>query len=125
MKLLLDTHVALWWLGGIETISDEARAAIEGSENDVFLSAASVWEAGVKVATGRLRLDAPLVPSAREAGMVELPVTWSHAERAASLPPVHGDPFDRMLVAQALAEGLVLVTRDPAIKQYAVPTLSA
>ena len=125
MRLLLDTHVALWWLGATETITEEARAAVEDPENDVFLSAASVWEAAVKTASGRLRLDAPLVPSAREAGMVELSVTWSHAERAASLPPVHGDLFDRMLVAQALEEGLVLVTRDPAIQQYAVPTLSA
>jgi PIN domain nuclease of toxin-antitoxin system len=89
------------------------------------LSAASVWEAALKRATGRLSTPTPLEQAAREAGVRELSVTWDHAGRAASLPLLHSDPFDRMLVAQALEEGLVLVTRDRAIQQYAVPTLPA
>ena len=99
--------------------------ALEDPGNDVFLSAASVWEAGLKAATGRLRLDAPLVPAARQAGIAELPVTWRDAERATALPAVHRDPFDRLLVAQALNETLVVVTRDPLVRQYVVPTLLA
>jgi len=79
----------------------------------------------VKEAAGRLRPPASLAQGAEEAGIVELPITWRHAARAAALPLFHRDPFDRMLVAQALEEGLVLVTRDPAIQQYAVPTLPA
>ena len=77
------------------------------------------------MAAGRLRPPASLAEGAEEAGILELPITWRHAVRAASLPLLHRDPFDRMLVAQALAEGLVLVTRDPVIQQYAVPTLQA
>jgi PIN domain nuclease of toxin-antitoxin system len=91
----------------------------------VFLSAASIWESALKVVTGRLTLDQSLDVAATAAGLVELPVTWAHAVRAASLPELHKDPFDRMLVAQALEEGLVLVTRDPLVRQYAVATLPA
>ena len=93
--------------------------------NDVFLSAASVWEAAIKTAAGRLTTPAPLEHGAASAGLLELEISWAHARGAASLPPLHRDPFDRMLVAQARADGLVLVTRDPLVRQYAVPTVSA
>jgi PIN domain nuclease of toxin-antitoxin system len=84
-----------------------------------------VWEAEIKAAAGRLSMPAPLDDAAREAGIAELPVRWRDARRAAALPPLHADPFDRMLVAQALEERLVLVTRDPLVTQYPVLTLAA
>jgi PIN domain nuclease of toxin-antitoxin system len=91
----------------------------------VFVSAVSVWEAAVKVAAGRLRMPIGLDQAAVAAGFAELPFGWNHARRAAALPPLHGDPFDRMLVAQALEGGMVLVTRDRAVRQYEVPTILA
>jgi PIN domain nuclease of toxin-antitoxin system len=91
----------------------------------VLVSAASIWESAMKSITGRLTLDKALDAAASAAGFVELPITWRHAVRAASLPPLHKDPFDRMLVAQALEEKLVLVTRDPLVRQYPVATLAA
>jgi PIN domain nuclease of toxin-antitoxin system len=103
----------------------EARGAIEDGGNEVFVSAASVWEAAVKVAAGRLRMPIGLDQAAAAAGFAELPVYWRDARRAAALPPLHGDPFDRMLIAQALEDGMVLVTRDRAVRQYDVPTIAA
>ena len=91
----------------------------------MFLSAASIWESALKSVTGRLTLDKALDAAATAAGFRELPVTWKHAVRAASLPQIHKDPFDRMLVAQALEEDLVLVTRDPLVRQYPVATMAA
>jgi PIN domain nuclease of toxin-antitoxin system len=89
------------------------------------LSAASVWEAAIKVAAGRLSTPASLEGAATAARIRELPISWDHARRAAALPALHRDPFDRMLVGQALEEGLVLMTRDPLVEQYAVSTMSA
>lgn len=125
MRLLLDTHVALWWLNDPAALSDEARELVAEARNDVFLSSISLWEAAVKAEAGRLDVPSPTQEAAGDAGFLELPVRWNHALRAAVLPPLHRDPFDRMLVAQALAEELVLVTRDQAVRQYPVATLEA
>jgi PIN domain nuclease of toxin-antitoxin system len=89
------------------------------------LSSASVWEAAIKTAAGRLSTPAPIEAAAADAGIGELPIHWKHARRAAVLPALHRDPFDRMLVAQALEEGLLLLTRDPLVQQYAVSTMLA
>jgi PIN domain nuclease of toxin-antitoxin system len=90
----------------------------------VFVSAASVWEMAIKQARGKLRYPAAEVDAAlRRASLRELPVTVRHAEAAAMLPPLHRDPFDRMLIAQAQVEGLSLVSRDPAVRQYQVTVL--
>lgn len=106
-------------------MEDEARSVIADDANEVLLSAASVWEVAIKVAAGRLSTPTPIDEVAGNAGLLELPVRWRHARRAAGLPALHGDPFDRMLVAQALDEGLVLLTRDPLVRGYAVSTMSA
>jgi PIN domain nuclease of toxin-antitoxin system len=106
-------------------LEEDARDAIADGANDVFLSAASVWEAAIKVATGRLSTPTPIEEAAADAGIAELPVRWKHARRTAVLPTLHRDPFDRMLVAQALEETLVLMTRDPLVRQYAVSTMPA
>ena len=82
-----------------------------------------MWEAAIKVAAGRLSTPAPIEEAATEAGVRELAITWQHARRASALPALHCDPFDRMLVGQALEEGLVLITRDPLVQAYRVPTM--
>jgi PIN domain nuclease of toxin-antitoxin system len=117
--------VALWWANDPTQLGDEARDTIEDGLNEVFLSAASVWEASIKAAAGRLSAPTPIDEAAADAGIAELPVRWAHARRAADLPDLHRDPFDRMLVAQALEEGLVLLTRDPLVRQYRVATAEA
>lgn len=125
LRILVDTHIALWWANDPAQLDDAARNAIEDGANEILLSAASVWETALKAAAGRLSIPAGLDEAAARSGIVELPVRWRHARRAAALPPLHRDPFDRMLVAQALDEGLVLATRDPLVVQYAVSTMPA
>ena len=123
MRLLLDTHVLIWWDEG-RRLSPEARRAIHDAE-DVFVSAASAWEVAIKVALGRLRPTRTVEDAAADSGFVELPVTFRHAGRLASLPRHHRDPFDRLLVAQAEVEGLALVTRDAAFEPYGITLLRA
>ncbi len=125
MNLLLDTHVALWFFNDPAQLAKSARDAIEDPDTAVHLSAASVWEAAIKEAIGLLTVPEPLEDAAFSAGFLELPVTWSHSRAAAALPRLHADPFDRMLVAQASLQDLVLVTRDPRVAAYSVATLVA
>lgn len=125
MRLLLDTHVALWWLNDPGHLRETSTDAIEDEGNDALLSAASIWEAGLKHSVGKLDPPRPLVESAALGGLLELSISWEHARVAAQLPRLHGDPFDRMLVAQALVEDLVLVTRDPLLQRYDVATMPA
>jgi PIN domain nuclease of toxin-antitoxin system len=124
LRLLLDTHALLWLLATPANLPAGIRAAIEDPANIVFVSAATVWEMAIKQARGKLRYPAAEIAAAlRRASLLELPITVRHAEAAASLPPHHRDPFDRMLVAQAQVEGLSLVSRDPAVRQYQVTVL--
>ena len=122
--ILIDTHVWLWLNGAVERLSAEALETLSSPETAVYLSAASVWEIGIKFATGRLVL--PLAPEEyivsrlAENGISPLPIHQEHALRAASLPPHHRDPFDRMLVAQAKVEGFKLMTVDRILAEYEV-----
>ena len=124
MKLLLDTHVLLWWLGE-EPMTKEARMAIENAKNPVCVSAASAWELGIKIGLGKLEPPERLAHRLGEERFTPLPVTVEHGLRVGELPPHHKDPFDRLLVAQAQLEGLTIVTRDPRIALYDVETLVA
>ncbi len=125
MRLLLDTHTFLWWLSDWERISESARAAIADPDNEVLVSAVTGWEIGIKKARGRLVAPDNLAAVVEEKRFEHLSLTFAHAERAAALPPHHRDPFDRMLIAQAQAEGLVLVTRDSRMADYEVATMGA
>jgi PIN domain nuclease of toxin-antitoxin system len=118
VRLLLDTHVFLWWLADDDRLKEAEREAIRDPENDVYLSAASIWEIVIKRGLGRLRVPEPASVAARRLGLQPLPITFEHAEATASLPPLHGDPFDRILVAQAGTETLTLVSYDKAIRSY-------
>lgn len=127
MSLLLDTHVFLWWLVDDPQLSREARATIADSSVIAFVSAASLWEAEIKTALGRLEFDIDVVDLAAEVtgnGFVELPITGRYTRTAATLPPHHRDPFDRMLIAQAIVDDLRLVTADQIIGQYGIAVLS-
>ena len=127
MRLLLDTHALIWWLAGSTLLSRPARRAIDGSANDVFVSAASAWEISIKHAAGRLPLPKRpdiFVPMMREASGIErLDMDEESALHAGRLPGLHSDPFDRMLVAQAVVHGMAILTPDQEIEQYAVRVL--
>jgi PIN domain nuclease of toxin-antitoxin system len=122
MSLLLDTHVLLWWLEG-RGLSDAVTARIADSGELVVVSAASIWEASIKAALGKLEIPEALGAVVLDEGFEPLPVTFDHAELAGTLPPHHRDPFDRMLIAQALVERLTLVTHDPAFDPYGLELL--
>lgn len=122
---MIDTHVLLWALGAEHMLRNDVRRSLTDPRNDVFVSAVCVWEIAIKRALGKLRAPDHLAASVEAAGFSELPVTFVHAEQAGSLPEFHGDPFDRMLVAQAQVEGLTLVTADANILQYPVRTMAA
>lgn len=122
MKLLLDTHAAIWWLGADPRLSAPARDAITRAGKDAGVSVASVWEASIKRAAGRLQ-GPDLVGAVTAAGFPFLPIDEQHAKLAGELPLLHRDPFDRMIVAQAMTEQLVIVTRDRDIPRYGVPVV--
>jgi len=123
-RLLLDTHALLWWLGDATELGEQARGAIMRADA-AFVSAASAWEIAIKRALGKLTVPEGLSAVVLEEGFLELPITLAHSERAGGLPAHHRDPFDRMLIAQAQAEELVLVTADCRINRYDVQTLAA
>lgn len=125
MNLLLDTHVVLWWLSDDPTLSDAARSAIADPENIVFLSAVVVWEIRIKQGIGKLVLPENFGAVLAEQRFPELAVTVQHADAIAVLPAIHRDPFDRLLVAQAMVEKMTIVTRDSAIAAYGVDIIVA
>jgi PIN domain nuclease of toxin-antitoxin system len=127
VRVLLDTHAFLWWVLEDSRLTDRARETIADPDVDVLVSPVSAWEIAIKAADGRLDLpesSRTYVPSRMAANdFHELPVTVDHCLRTVELPPIHRDPFDRLLVAQAQAEGLPLVSSDPAISRYDVETV--
>lgn len=123
MNLLLDTHVVLWWLADDATLADEVKDQLDHDPN-VYLSPATVWEVAIKQAIGKLKEPADLPERIRDSGFRELPITSEHTITAGRLPPIHRDPFDRLLIAQARCANLTLLTRDAAILKYDVSTLA-
>jgi len=124
MKLLLDTHLLLWAAGEPDRLSVRARSLMEDQNNDLVFSAASLWEVTIKAGLGRadFQIDPHLLRRGLiENGYEELPITGQHALAVGQLPDVHRDPFDRILVAQATVEGLLLLTHDPLVQAYPGP----
>lgn len=124
MKLLLDTHVFLWWCDDDPRLLEEPRRAVRGAEI-VYVSAASAWEAAIKMALGKLSMEVPFERAVELHGFDKLPITLTHAGAVTGLARHHGDPFDRMLVAQALTERATVVTHDRRLAPYGVPILWA
>jgi PIN domain nuclease of toxin-antitoxin system len=118
MDLLLDTHVFLWWDGADHRLGKSAQTAIADPANKVFISAASVWEIAIKRARGKLRFTGSAQAAIARNGFFPLSIAPAHAEAAGATPWDHADPFDRMLVAQSIAQSLVLVHADQRIRDY-------
>ena len=126
-RYLIDTHVALWWADDSERLAPRHRAILEDGANEIVLSSVSVWEVSIKASQGKLTL--PLEPLAFFQKMVDrynftvLPIHLSHAAGVWSLPKVHADPFDRLLIAQARSEGLPLISENSVFEKYDLPQL--
>ena len=124
MRVLLDTHVFLWWVEGDRVLPARARAALADPENECLLSVASAWELAIKSGLGKLKLALPVMRYVVEHVAANafrlLDIGLTHVGRVELLPPHHGDPFDRLLVAQALEEKLAIVTADPVFRKYGV-----
>jgi PIN domain nuclease of toxin-antitoxin system len=124
MKLLLDTHLLLWAAGQPDRLPKAARTLLKASENELFFSAANLWEVVIKRALGRedFKADARVLRRGLlDNGYSELPIGSEHVVALDNLPPIHKDPFDRILLAQALVEGITLLTADGALAQYPAP----
>jgi len=124
MNLSLDTHALLWWLDDSPALGQSARTAMMDDRNIVVVSAAVVWEIQIKQALGKLDIDSSFLDVVRGQGFELLSITADHAYAVGELPMHHRDPFDRLIIAQALLEGLTVVTRDPLFAKYAVPVIS-
>lgn len=121
MRILVDTHLILWAAASSRRLPKEARRLLEGQDNELFCSAASLWEIAIKLTLRRpdFQVDlGRLRPALSEMGFEELPVTGAHAERVVGLPRIHADPFDRLLIAQSLSEPMVLLTNDEVLGAY-------
>ena len=124
MNLLLDTHILLWWLDDNALLSVNARQAIADTDNLIILSAAVIWEIRIKQAIGKLKIAPNFYDVVKEQGFEMLAITSEHAYAVGDLPKHHRDPFDRILIAQALLEGFTLVTQDAIFNKYAIPLLA-
>ncbi|MGC9199546.1 MAG: type II toxin-antitoxin system VapC family toxin [Acidobacteriaceae bacterium] len=127
MRVLLDTHAFIWWANDDPLLSVPAREALSEVANEIYLSSVTPWEMSIKIALGKLTLGVPLREFVRFQvnlyGFIPLQINYDHAYRVGMLPPHHGDPFDRLLIAQAIEENLVLVTRDEKFAPYGISTL--
>ncbi|MFN2465209.1 MAG: type II toxin-antitoxin system VapC family toxin [Candidatus Dormibacteria bacterium] len=125
MRLLLDTHVLLWWLAGSRKLPPSVREVIADESSDIWVSAASAWEIAIKKSLGKLSAPDDLLDQLDDNGFESLPILVADALEAGALPPHHDDPFDRMLVAQARLSGLTLVTGDARMAAYDVLRMDA
>ncbi|MBI2376234.1 MAG: type II toxin-antitoxin system VapC family toxin [Deltaproteobacteria bacterium] len=123
MKLLLDTHALIWALEGGERLSSTARAAIEDSSNEILVSVVSAWEIAIKRSLGRLDVPDDLADAVDDAGFTRLSLRFEDANRLVTLPFHHRDPFDRMLIAQALELGIPIVSRDGRFAAYSIQAI--
>jgi len=124
-RLLLDTNVFIWWLQNNNHLGNKARKLIGDPNNEVYVSAVTGWEISIKRNIGKLKAPENLDEMVEEAGFHHLPITFFHGEQAGQLPPHHRDPFDRMLIAQAQAEGLAIITSDQSFATYGIKTIYA
>lgn len=125
MNLLLDTHVLLWWLDDPTLLSEQALTSINDINNEVIVSVVSAWEIAIKKTLGKLEAPDNLKPMIGDAGFMLMPINYEHVWEIQDLPFHHDDPFDRLLVAQAKVENLMLVTRDSRLRAYDIPILAA
>ena len=124
MRLLLDTHLIVWWMNGeASRISEKALAALGSEDMEPVVSAVAIWEAAIKSGIGKLEVPGDMLAQVEGSGVDLLPVTVRHAGFVSSLPAHHADPFDRLLVAQAMVEGIALASADPLLRRYDVEVI--
>ena len=123
LRLLIDTHIFVWMTSDRSRISRQLQERLDDPENEVFFSAVCSWEIATKRAKGKLYFGGSPLEVAKKIGLTSIAITGEHCEAAAELPQHHRDPFDRLMVAQALVEGLILVTHDPVITRYSIPVM--
>ena len=124
-RILLDTHALIWWLDGDNKLGLNAIEQISNPENDIYVSAATVWEMSIKQQMGKLVAPEDIESKVEQAGFSALPITLFHGQQAGKLPLHHKDPFDRMLIAQAQAEGLQIITQDKKFSSYGINIIDA
>jgi PIN domain nuclease of toxin-antitoxin system len=117
-RFLLDTHTLLWWLADSKQLGTRCREVISDQRNQVFVSAATTWEISIKMSLGKLEAPEDIDSVVEDEGFSKLPISLYHGQLAGRLPDLHRDPFDRMLIAQAQAEGLIFLSADETIGQY-------
>lgn len=124
-RILLDTHALIWWMNGDQALGEFALECIANENNQVYVSAASVWEMSIKRQLGKLECPADLDSVIESLGFSKLPISIFHSDQAGQLPIHHKDPFDRMLIAQAQAEGLQIITKDEHFPFYGISLIDA
>jgi PIN domain nuclease of toxin-antitoxin system len=120
LRILLDSNALIWWLTGETRLTPEAAGVISSSSNEVFVSAASIWELSIKARLGKLQMPYDISQQMIRHRFLPLPISQEHALRVREMPLIHKDPFDRLLIAQALTEGLAVVTSDEVFERYGV-----
>lgn len=125
MKAIMDTHVLIWWCDDPSTLDEEARSIISDGRNTLYVSVATIWEITIKKSLGKLTIKGDLAAAIEQNRLEYLPIQPLHAWRISELPPIHTDPFDRILIAQALCENCRLITRDRFISSYPVKCILA
>ena len=123
MKILIDTHILLWWLEASPRLAERGRKEIDSENNEIYVSCVSLWEIAIKTAIGKLKVPDGLSEVLKENAITVLPVLPPHVTSCSTVPALHSDPFDRMLVAQTLAEDMTLMTHDKQISAYAISCL--
>ena len=123
MRILIDTHILLWWLEGNPRLAERGRKEIDSENNEIYVSCVSLWEIAIKTALGKLKMPNGLPEILKKNAIAIVPVLPHHVASFSSVPVLHGDPFDRMLIAQTLAEDLTLMTHDRQISAYAISCL--
>jgi len=123
VNCIIDTHVLLWWLADDPLLPDSFREIIGNTDNICFISSASIWEISIKSSIGKLEIPGKYLDILRDQGFHDLPVYWEHADKAGTLPFHHRDPFDRLIISQAIIEELTILTTDKMIPHYKVKTL--
>jgi PIN domain nuclease of toxin-antitoxin system len=117
-KYLLDTHIFIWWLSDVKELSKEVIEIISDSSNQIYVSSASIWEIAIKESLGKIKIDANLDNIIEENGFKELQISAKCANATKTLEPIHKDPFDRILISQAIKHNLILITKDKEILKY-------
>ena len=123
MRLLLDTHIFLWWMDDAAQLEERLRAEIADPKNEVFLSSVVIWEITIKAGLGKLEIAKDWFEAAKKEPFSRLPITGEHAYQVGLLSDIHRDPFDRLLIAQSQVEALTLVTKDPVVRRYNISVL--